>query len=376
MDSFIQLGTIYSKDKNHVYYKNSIFSEADPSSFIGISEGLSKDKDHVYEYNDVVKDADVATFVHLDGPYFKDKNHIYCGGKVLPIDISDADHLKIGNGRHQEAWITDGKKVFIHHSLLDEAQLDIPSFGVIDKQILYYDKNGVYERNYNTNTRTYSLKKIPFHYSTPPDNSNVFISDKMDEYIFYKDQAYNKNTGLFENLTQGQIDMTKKREKDLIKINETVQFKNIYSMFLGQANDKIYWNNEETSADSKTFEKIKGTYGYYRDKNNVYLYSFGDGLIPIEGIDSGSVRLFNTFLADKDYIYTNNHRVIKSEKAELLAIYEGSWPMCGVGNPVSSTLYLFKNIEGYWLALISNKNVEVNNIKATDPSLKKFLGIK
>ncbi|MFZ4929965.1 DKNYY domain-containing protein [Chryseobacterium sp. Mn2064] len=376
-DSFIQLGTFYSKDKNHVYYENRIFSDADPSSFVTISGYFSKDKNHVYEQTDIVKDPDAATFVNLEGSYFKDKNHIYCKGNILPIDISDADQVKIWNDDYVNIYITDGKKIFLYDSLLDESQLDIPSFGIVDKQMLCFDKNGVYEREYDNNKSTYYLKKIPFNYSVSPNKNNVFISEKMNEYIFYGDQAYHRNTGFFENLSQEQINKTKTREKDLIKINGAVQFKSIYSMFLGQADHKIYWKNEETSADAATFEKVKDTYSYYKDKNNVYLYSYSDGLIALKGIDPGSVRSFNGFLVDKEYIYLNNSRIIKSNAVEILAAYEGLWPMCGVGNPVSSTFYLFKNIEGYWLALIASRgNVEIKEISAKDPALKKFLGIK
>lgn len=375
-DSFIQLGEFHSKDKNHVYFEDHIFSGADPSSFVTLSGYFSKDKDHVYEHGNIVKNADAATFVHLEGPYFKDKNHIYCRDRILPIDVANADKVKIWYDHYyMDSYITDGKNLFSYDTLLEGVQLDIPSFGVISKQRLCYDKNGVYERVYNN--RDFLLKKIPFKYSSAPDNSNVFISDKMDEYLFYKDQAYNKTTGFFENLTQEQIDLVKNRERDLIKINGSVQLKTIYRMLLGKVNNKIYWGNEETSADPDTFEKIEGTYSYYKDKNNVYLYSYGDGLIILKGIDPGSVRPFNEFLADKNYIYKNNSRIIKSENVELLAVYEGSWPMCGVGNPVSSTFYLFRNSEGYWLALIPSRGaVQIKKINEKDPALKKLLGIK
>ncbi|WP_343679866.1 DKNYY domain-containing protein [Chryseobacterium arthrosphaerae] len=378
-DSFVQLGEHYSKDKNHVYFDKRILNGADIPSFGSVSGYFAKDKDHVYHEDDVLKDADAASFVHLEGPYFKDKNHIYCSDSILPVDIADADKLKIwsADGHHiTSPLITDGKNIFLYNTLLEGTQLDIPSFGVVSKQPLYYDKNGIYELNYTQRSERYFLKKIPFHYTVSPDSSNVFISDKINEYLFYNDQAYNRTTGFFENLTQEQIDLTRRREKDLVRINGAVRLKTIYSMLLGQTGNKIYWGNEETSADPETFEKMTGTYAYYKDKNNVYLYSYGDGLITLKGIDPGSVRLFNGFLADKDYIYTHNFRIIKSENVQLLAVYEGSWPMCGVGNPVSSTAYLFKNSEGYWLALISNKSVDVNQIKATDPALKKFLGIK
>ncbi|MGE8553846.1 MAG: DKNYY domain-containing protein [Chryseobacterium jejuense] len=378
-DSFVQLGKEYSKDKNNVYYRDRIFPDVDIPSFVNISGLFAKDKDNVYLDNYIVKDADAATFVHLEGPYFKDKNHVYCKDQILPIDIADAGQVKTWYDHYyMDSYITDGKNIFSYDTLLEGVQLDIPSFGVINKERLCYDKNVVYERVYSNRNRGFLLKKIPFNYSgTPPDSSNVFISDKVNEYLFYKNQAYNITTGFFENLTQEQIDLTKKREKDLIKINDSVQLKTIYTMLLGRVGNKIYWGNKETSADPETFEKIKGTYAYYKDKNNVYLYSYGNGLITLKGIDPGSVRLFNEFLADKDYIYTENSRIIRSENIELLAVYKGSWPMCGVGNPVSTTFYLFKNREGYWLSLIPSRGkVEINKISATDPALKKFLEIK
>jgi hypothetical protein len=50
--------------------------------------------------------------------------------------------------------------------------------------------------------------------------------------------------------------------------------------------------------------------------------------------------------------------------------------MCGVGNPVSSTFYLFRNSEGYWLALIPSRGAVQIKKSVKRSALKKFLGIK
>ncbi|REC75140.1 DKNYY domain-containing protein [Chryseobacterium rhizosphaerae] len=372
-DSFIKLHGDYAKDKNLAYHGSSIVRGADAASFVSVNEHFAKDKNHVYSDSNAVPDADPNTFVLLDKFYFRDKNHVYYQDQILPIDIADAGKLKIWNTDYVYTFIMDGKKVFLAETLLDKPKFDAPSFGVIADQALCYDKNGIYISSYDAKTNEVLYKKIPFNYSGAVDRKDII---EIPGYIFYKDQAYSdhNNASVFNYVTQEHIDILKNKNKDLIKINGSVQFRTNYDFLLGKVGNNVYWNDKKTSADAETFENIKDT--YYKDKNNVYFYSYNTGLTTLKGIDPGSVRVFNTFLADKDYIYTKTHRIIKSKNIELLAAYEGSWPMCAVGNPVSSTYYVFKNAEGYWLALISDKSVEINEIPASDPNLKQLLEIR
>lgn len=375
--SFTQLKGDYSKDKNQVYYAERVIKEADAASFVSVNENFAKDKNHVYYGEDVLPDADPETFVHLKDLYTKDKNHVYYQDMIVPINIADAGKLTIWNTNYTYTFITEGKKIFLGESLVNKPKFDAQSFGVVGKNALCYDKNGIYIIDVDRKTRQIVYKKIPFKYSGPVNGRDITVDEELNGYVFYKDQIYSVHhyANLFNTLTQERISMLKNKGKDLTKAKGFIQYETNYCERLGKVGNKIYWGNKETSADAGTFEPMKGSFSYFKDKKNVYLYSIESGLSILKGVDQPSAKIFNGFLTDKNYIYTSTHRIIKSENIELLAVYEGYWPMCAVGNPVSSTYYVFKNKEGYWLALISDKNVEINTISAADPNLKKLLEI-
>ena len=100
-----QDGSLFAKDKNHVYSacfgdpdctdKAFVISEADPSTFsvLGLSGGLyySKDKNHVYFTIGVLNGADPGTFVFVPGTVGRsydaqDKNHKYLNGQIVQSD--------------------------------------------------------------------------------------------------------------------------------------------------------------------------------------------------------------------------------------------------------------------------------------------------
>lgn len=373
--SFIQLKGDYSKDKNQVYYAGNVIKEADATSFVSLNEHFAKDKNHVYYDEDIMTDADPETFVHLKDLYSKDKNHVYYQNMIVPVDIADAGKLRIWNTDYTYTFITDGKKIFLGESLVKTPKFDVQSFGIVGKNALCYDKNGIYIIDEDRKTRQTVYKKIPFKYSGPVNGKDITMDDELSGYILYKDQIYATHhyANFFNKLTKERINMLKSTGRDLTKSKGFIQYETHYHWLVGKACNKIYWGNNETSADAETFESIKGSFSYFKDKKNVYLHSIESGLSILKGVDLPSVRMFNRFLADKNYIYTNTHRIIKSENIELLAAYEGVWPICSVDNPVSSTYYVFKNTEGYWLALISDKSVEINKIPESDPNLKKLL---
>ncbi|HTO35925.1 MAG TPA: energy transducer TonB [Flavobacterium sp.] len=85
-------------------------------------------------------------------------------------------------------------------------------------------------------------------------------------------------------------------------------------------------------------------------------------MIPYKDIDVNTLSVFNGFLADKDYIYAKEYRILRNEKVEMLGVFRGYVPGCGIDETPSSTYYLFKNIDGHWIVLISGNNVKVRYI--------------
>lgn len=83
---------------NSIYIKGLLFLAkiVDVATFKFIGESYSKDKQHVYYKDKLIPDADPETFEIISSQYAKDKNHIYEAGKILP-DYSP-DHFE------EDAW--------------------------------------------------------------------------------------------------------------------------------------------------------------------------------------------------------------------------------------------------------------------------------
>ncbi len=76
VDTFVFLQDGYTKDKNHVYFKQTIKHEADAESFKNIGQGYSKDKNRVYHYSKVLIGADPNTFKKADKKGLKYKDDL------------------------------------------------------------------------------------------------------------------------------------------------------------------------------------------------------------------------------------------------------------------------------------------------------------
>jgi hypothetical protein len=57
---------------------------------------------------------------------------------------------------------------------------------------------------------------------------------------------------------------------------------------------------------------------------------------------------------DKNYLYLNDTRIIKSDKLEILASYPGYRMGCGLDTQPTSDYYLFRNVEGFWWVKVSD----------------------
>lgn len=79
--TFKILSSDYAKDKEHVYFGNSLLNEADEETFEFLEFQYAKDKNNVYYYGKIIQDADLVTFKILDPNSSKDKNSCY----VCPI---------------------------------------------------------------------------------------------------------------------------------------------------------------------------------------------------------------------------------------------------------------------------------------------------
>lgn len=139
----------------------------------------------------------------------------------------------------------------------------------------------------------------------------------------------------------------------LTKLNDKTMLKTYFDYKLDKIDNAIYFDGVKTSADATTFSQL-GYDGYYIDKDNIYKYNREKGLQVITYIDIETAKRFNGFVIDKNYLYRNGTRIIKSEKLEILASFPDYRLRCGLDPQPSSDYYLFRNEGGFWWVKVSD----------------------
>ena len=349
-------------DKNYMYKDGEIvYFEGEPLLYVNNS--LKKTATKVIYNNKVIPNIDTKTLVGLSRHYAKDKNNVYCntfvdGIQALPINKADFNKLKVWDHTNS-AYISDGKNLFYREYMFPKGEFDVATFGTFGFTDFVYDKNGVYTRRYDEKLEKVVYDKFPFKYTDEVSSKNLQITKGSELYVYYNNQAYSKSTEtLYENLTPEQIEITKNRPHTpnnmvrLSKLNGKTVLRTLFDYKLSKDDNAVYYDDKKTGADAVTFRKLD--YNYYLDKDNVYIYNRERGLQVITYIDAETAKYFNGFVIDKNYLYRNGTRIIKSEKLEILASYPGYRLGCGLDSQPSSDYYLFRNAEGFWWIKVSN----------------------
>ncbi|MDO4880501.1 MAG: DKNYY domain-containing protein [Capnocytophaga sp.] len=419
--TFEAVSYCYFKDKYCLYYYDQIIPDANPHMLQGkgseekfISDNLHtyyngkpfiykgeevlpltsmiyKTSKHVLRYNDkdyndkrdepevyfvdITNYFDVPTLQKLDGGYLRDKNHLYYDKNSypfyedtilkLPIAKENLDKIKV-----LAPFIIDGNTIYERDKKID--RYDVATFAIFpDYYYFQYDKNGVYNWD----------KKIPFHYTKPPKyGENLFYINNEDLFI-YENQAYYNGYGdslYVNNLTPKQIETLKAGKTSLQELispqKELPTKEEEYTDDFYKAANQIYVAGKpQKEIDATTFKEI--AFRTYKDKNNVYYYQrrneeseLEPKLLIIKGYDVPSLTVvFEEFLADKDYLYFERTRLFKNKNVELLAVYEGYRKGCGQDTTPTTNYYLFKNVEGYWIAELGG---EYNTLQFLGKKLK------
>ena len=322
-------------DKNNTYYKGKVFTYKG-ESLTQLTSNIFKTphyalifknnkNTHKNEFVELPAYVDVHSLKGLSETYAMDKKNVYYAqtykADTLLVPIKNKRKIRVFN-----KYITDGVDIFRGRN--QKVNLDAKTFGILGDDYLY-DKKGVYKSHDVS-------EKIPFDYKVPVRlgknlsylNGNVFYNNQV--YDYWEDKVY--------TLTQEQIEEVKRR--------------NIYPHQLWEKTSK---KSYPQSAGEATFKWLyTGQYNSLgKDKNRVY-FSAQQKITFIEGYDIASLKAAfdRFFLKDKDYVYYLSIRLIKSDKAELLASYQGHRHYCSHPSMPTSDFYLFKNAEGYWLVKI------------------------
>ena len=322
-------------DKNNTYYKGKVFTYKG-ENLTQLTSNIFKTPHYalIFKNNrDTYEDefvelptyVDVHSLKGLSETYAMDKKNVYYAqtykADTLLVPLKNKRRIRAFNG-----YITDRVNIFRGRN--QKINLDAKTFGILGDDYLY-DKKGVY--------KSYDLsEKIPFDYRAPVRLGKNLSYLKGN--VFYNNQVYDNWEDKVYTLTQEQIEEVKRR--------------NIYPHELWEKTSK---KSYPQNADEATFKWLyTGQYNSLgKDKNRAY-FSAQQKITFIEGYDIASLKAAfdRFFLKDKDYVYYLSIRLIKSDKAELLASYQGHRHYCSHPSMPASDFYLFKNAEGYWLVKI------------------------
>ena len=346
--------------ENYISDKNGTFYQSQPLMYKGervqqLTKKILKTSQYVLYYDEELVELPnyfhIPTLKALNESYLIDQNYVYyidyysykTEGKDfrLPIATKNLSKVRVFNN-----FVTDGTMVYRDNT--PKPQYDAATFAEFQDAYYYqYDKNGVYNWD----------KKLPFFYTEAPIYGKNLFKDKGGG-ILYKNQIYNSSTEeVFMNLTSKEVQLLKEGKVtiyDFVYLKGKRILKQIYfDSELYKANNLIYVDKTpQKGVDAATFQKI--WYNIYKDKNKAYYYDesneYEPKLIPIEGYDITTLSLLTAdLLADKNYIYFTNYRLIKNDKVEILAIYPGYRMGCSQDFKPNTNYYLLKNSEGYWL---------------------------
>jgi hypothetical protein len=155
---FIYPESLYSKDKNQVYYRDKTIKKANPETFQIISPQFQKDDEHVW-YMGSLLCADSNTFrvftcERAEHPekrmslYACDKNHVFY--QYLILDDADLKTFRVlKSAISDELYGIDERRVFYHHMYLEYA--DAKTFRVVtenDRLRIDHPDADAYDINY------------------------------------------------------------------------------------------------------------------------------------------------------------------------------------------------------------------------------------
>ena len=278
-ETFQEISTVYSKDKNGVYVIEN--------------RGWKK-----------LEGLDPVTFeiINISGSarqYLKDKNGVYS------ID-GDSDNLVLEKLPYDpqtyevinQLYSRDKNNIYYDNKKIEGA--DLLTFQRIDEYIYSKDKNNIYFRGKKiSGVDKETFEKID-KYNYSKDKNNIYYDDKKIEGV-------DKNT--FEL---------------------TYDFGSVVNEYYSKDKNNVYYENKKLKGiDVKTFKKINRLVDNFliEDKNGFYIVEKDGSVAPIDGkevdIENLSQLAIKTNLYhDKDSMYfVKNHKLVKIKDAPKVDPY-------------------------------------------------------
>jgi hypothetical protein len=180
--SFEALSTIYTRDKNHVYYKIDDVDQfiivqlpdADPATFSLSTPGIVRDKNHVWRGDRIMAGVDPATVEIIDSNFMviKDKDSVHYSGTEIP-DADPATFRRLGS-----AYYADRNKAYWGYDPIPDA--DPNTLVVLKDSFIAKDKHRVYRSGSALNDIDATSFELILHneagYQIYSDQSGVHVN--------------------------------------------------------------------------------------------------------------------------------------------------------------------------------------------------------
>jgi hypothetical protein len=255
-------------------------------------------------------------------------------------------------------YLVNGKTFLLDDGLM--AKIDAATFGMLPNSDIFFDKNGIYRREFDEKSQKVVNVKYPFLYTLPVKGSDVRFSNVNYRYLVYKNQVYDvADKAFYGTVAPDKVAKLLSTKLRLAKNNGKIEDRFDYDYNLYKTGGKIYAGTKEMHVDAATFA-LKDW--LYKDKDHVYGFVHGGELSILEGVDAQTAVNRMGFIFDRNFVYLNNCKAIENSNAEILAVFSGRRPGCGLDMTPNSDFYLLRNDAGFWL------------VKTEESVTRRFLG--
>ena len=267
IENFEFIGGIYAKDKNNIYARAEIVTDADIKTFVVLTDYIAKDQYQAYVGFSSIKKADLTSFQGIAERFSKDKDYVFKCDEILKgidsstVEFIDTNYIKDKNGVYFVLDANDGwDKNDFDHNYRKILGADKETFVFFSESPYYsYDKNGVYHRGglmEGVDLETFEIVNNDY----AKDKNNVDFGDKIVRNV----DAPTFRLFISEYMPTGG------GSRNWPLVDFYIDKNNLLSMKRTDAYPLI------PNVDIETLEFVTpGSYSFYfKDKNNLY----GEGL--------------------------------------------------------------------------------------------------
>lgn len=293
VEKSISTSYYYGKSAGDIYYSpmgnwfelGCTKMDADKSSFRPVSYDFGKDKDFVYYKDTILPFADPATFV-VEDRVIKDHKNVYAekNSKVIIIEKADPASFKYISEQnpYSATWGKDDAHYFLYHKAVD---VDFESFRLL-KNGMAADKNFVYKIGYTEDE--YSI----WSYWPILEKADVLTGEiqEINSIYMIMNHCVYCNKDEFIKISFDLINQVKIVDEECIIINETL---------LAEGREFPY-----KAVDVSTFKRFLDSKPVIYTRDKFHIFCEGQ---PVQGVDIDSFEpLEGGYAKDQNHVYYFN----------------------------------------------------------------------